>query len=207
MYIVYKTTPKTISSNFFLKNCSFGALKITNTDDSDPDKWQYSGYGIRFNSAGSFTHPDDRKDAKNVIVFGADMSKSRHKTNNTQSVLILGHGLIQKTTDTTIYAEKMYSPNFTVDNKIFCLSFHYNGDNSYLFVNGKEATKFKAKNSELIKHSMCLGGLSPDHYYKDKIKYIGLYGNIYDFSVDYSTITNEKILDIHNYLMKNNKIV
>ena len=40
-----------------------------------------------------------------------------------------------------------------------CLSLHYNGDNSYLFVNGIEITKFKAKNSELIKHSMCLGNL------------------------------------------------
>ena len=45
----------------------------------------------------------------------------------------------------------MYSPNFTVDNKTFCLNLHYNGDNSYVFVNGKEVTKFKAKNSELIK--------------------------------------------------------
>ena len=44
----------------------------------------------------------------------------------------------------------MYSPNFTVDNKTFCLSFHYNGDNSYLFANGKQIIKFKSKNSELI---------------------------------------------------------
>ena len=54
----------------------------------------------------------------------------------------------------------MYSPNFTVDNKIVFLILHSNGDNSYLLVNGKEVTKFKAKNSELIKHPMCLGGLS-----------------------------------------------
>ena len=53
----------------------------------------------------------------------------------------------------------MYSPNFTVDNKIFCLSLHYNGDNSYLFVNGKQVINFKAKKSELIKYPMCLGGL------------------------------------------------
>ena len=46
----------------------------------------------------------------------------------------------------------MYSPNFTVDNNTFCLSLHYNSDNSYLFVNGKEVTKLKAKNSELIKY-------------------------------------------------------
>ena len=81
------------------------------------------------------------------------------------------------------------------------------GDNSYLFVNGKEVTKFKAKNSELIKHSMCLGNISFDYYTKSKIKYTGLYGNIHDFSVDYSAITNDKILDIHKYLIEKNDIV
>ena len=135
------------------------------------------------------------------------MSNSRRKTDKTQSVLILGHGLIQKINDTTIYAEKIYAPNSIVDNKIFCLNFYYNGDNSYLLVNGKKVTKFKTKNSELIKHSLCLGGLSLDYYNKDKIKYTGLYGNIYDCSVDYSTITNYKILETHNHLMKKNNIV
>ena len=100
---------------------------------------------------------------KNVVVFGADMNNSRRATNKTQSVLVLGHGLIQEINDTTIYAEKMYSPNFTVDDKIFCLSQHYSGDNSYLFVNGKEVTKFKVKNSEVIKYRICLGGLSKDY--------------------------------------------
>ena len=114
---------------------------------------------------------------------------------------MLGHGLIQKANDTIIYAEKMYSPNFTIDNKIFCLSLHYNGDNSYLFVNGKEVTKFKARNSELIKYPMCLGGLSKD-YNKNSRKETGLYGNAYDFSVGYSAILNDKIHDIHAYLMK-----
>ena len=90
------------------------------------------------------------KNAKNVVVFGADMTNSIHATNQTPSVLVLGHGLIQKINDTTIYAEKIYSPNFTVDNKIFCLSLHYNSDNSYLFVNNREVTKCNARNSELI---------------------------------------------------------
>ena len=119
------------------------------------------------------------------------MSNSRHATNKTQYVLILGHGLTQKINYTTIYAEKMYSPNFTVDNKIFCLSLHHNGDNSYLFNNGKEVTKFKAKNSELIKYPMCLEGLSKD-YNKNSRKETGLYGNVFDFSVDYNAITNDK---------------
>ena len=70
------------------------------------------------------------------------------------NVLVLVCGLIQKINDTSIYAEKMYSPNFTVGNKVFCLSLHYDGDNSYLFVNGKEVTKFKANNSELMKYNV-----------------------------------------------------
>ena len=80
IYVVYKTSPKTINSNFVSKNCLFGAIKIANTANSDTGKWQYFGYGIGFDSTGSFTHPDDEKDAKNVIIFGADLSNSRHAT-------------------------------------------------------------------------------------------------------------------------------
>ena len=119
IYIVYKTSPETINSNFVFKSCLFDAIKITNTTNSDTDKWQYSGYGIGYDSTGSFTHLSDGKDAKNVLVFGADMSNSRLSTNKTQSALVLGHNLIEKINDSTIYVEKMYSPNFTVDNKIF----------------------------------------------------------------------------------------
>ena len=49
----------------------------------------------------------------------------------------------------------MYSPNFVVDNKTFCLSLHYNGDDSYLFINGKEVITFKGKKQSLV------GKLSP----------------------------------------------
>ena len=109
IYVVYKTSPKTINSNFVSKNCLFGTIKIANTANSDTGKWQYSGYGIGFDSTGSLTHPDDGKDAKNVIIFGADLSNSRHATNKTPSVLVLRYGLIQKINDTTIYAERMHS--------------------------------------------------------------------------------------------------
>ena len=124
IHIIYKTSAKTINSNFVFTNGLFGAIKIKNTTNSETDKWQYSGCGVRFDSTGSFTHPGDGKSAKNVVVFGADMANSTHKINETQSVLVLGHGLIQKINNTTIYAEKMYSSNFTVDSKIFCLSLH-----------------------------------------------------------------------------------
>ena len=50
----------------------------------------------------------------------------------------------------TLTAEQKYSINFTVTKRKFCLSLHYNGANSYLFVNGTEIYKFKAKYSEIV---------------------------------------------------------
>ena len=56
----------------------------------------------------------------------------------------------------------MYSINFTVTNMQFSLSLHYNGENSYLFVNGTEIYKFKAKDSEIVASPLCLGNISKD---------------------------------------------
>ena len=56
----------------------------------------------------------------------------------------------------------MYSLNFTVTKRKFCLSLHYNGTNSHLFVNGTEIYKFKAKESEISLGSICLGNISKD---------------------------------------------
>ena len=95
----------------------------------------------------------------------------------------------------------MYSINFTVDNKNFCLSLHYNGNNSYLFVNEKEIVKFKAKDSEIVSYLLCLGNIDIGH-----MLITGLAGYIYDFSVDYRAISNDKVFDSHKYLMKKNNI-
>ena len=54
----------------------------------------------------------------------------------------------------------MHSINFTVTNKKFCLSLHYNGAKSYLFVNGTEIYKFKAKISETLVGPICLRNIS-----------------------------------------------
>ena len=134
------------------------------------------------------------------------MSSSAHANNKTGSILALGKDFTQGIDGTTIYAEKMYSTNFTVANKKFCLSLHYNGDNSYLFVNGKEIINFKAKDSEIVPYPLCLGRLSKDFSPTNAAK-TGLNGYLYEFSVDYWAIANDKISDIHNYLMKKNNIV
>ena len=83
---------------------------------------------------------------------------------------------------------------------------HYNGANSYLFVNGKEIIKFKAKDSEIRAYSLCLGNILKD-WSQDNMKKTEFNGYIYDFSADYNAITVPDILDIHKYLMKKNKIV
>ena len=213
IYIVFRLSSKTISSSIVLKNGLFGATKITNRDavDGEPQKYKYPGYGIAFDRTSQFTHPDESI-GRNVVIFGVDMSNSKHANNKTKTILVLGHVLTQKIDDTTIYAEKMYSPNFIVENKTFCLSLHFNGDDCYLFVNGTEVTKFKAKISEINAYPLLLGNIAIDANGAHTNKYIfqpdtALYGNVYDFSVDYSAITNDKILDIHTYLMEKNGIV
>ena len=100
----------------------------------------------------------------------------------------------------------MYSINFTVTSKNFCLSLHYNEANSYLFVNSTEIYKFKAKDSEILVGPVCLGNISKD-WLADNMKKTGFTGYVYDFSVDYYPITVNVIKDIHKYLIKKNNIV
>ena len=137
----------------------FGGIKASRPNDTtDPDKYIYSGYGIGFDHTGAFTHPEGNL-ARNVTILGADMSGSAHASNKTQNILVLCKAFIQKINNTTIHAEKMYSPNFCVKNKIFILSLHCNGDNSYLFVNSQKVTQFKAKNSKIKANRIFLGTL------------------------------------------------
>ena len=81
-----------------------------------------------------------------------------------------------------------------------------NGANSYFFVNGTEITQFKAKDSEIVAIPLCLRNISKD-FSVDNMRKTGLYGNIYDFSVDYDDIAVDDILDTHKYLMKKNCII
>ena len=101
----------------------------------------------------------------------------------------------------TLSAEKMYSINFTENNKKFCLSLHYNGVNSYLLVDSKEIHKFKAKDSEIVVTPLCLGNISKD-WSIDNMKRTGFNGYISDFVVDYDATDVDYVKDIHKYLIK-----
>ena len=89
------------------------------------------------------------------------MSSSAKIDDREKDILILGKSPIQ-VLEHTLTAQKLYSINFTENNKIFFLSFHYNGGNNYLFVNGTQIIKFKAKDSEF----------SVDNRKKNRIKWI-----------------------------------
>ena len=116
------------------------------------------------------------------------------------SILVLGIGPTQGL-EHTLTAEKRYSINFTVTKEKLCLSFHYNGVNSYLFVNGIEIYRFKANDSEIVANPLCLGNISKD-WSTDNMKKTGFNGYVYDFSVDYDATDVDDIKDIHKRLMK-----
>ena len=175
----------------------FGAVSLTKNTDIDKNK--YSGYGIGFDRSGTFSLGNGF--GQNVIKFGVDMSSSVHIDNKKKDLLILGEGPTQGLDRTTSTAEKKYSFNFTRSRKSFCLSLHYNGANSYLFVNGTEIIKLTAKNSEIVANPLCLENVSKD-LSADNMKKPELNGYVYDFSDDYDDTAVDDISDIHKYLMK-----
>ena len=130
------------------------------------------------------------------------MAFSRHTNNRANNIHVLGKDFIQGVNGATIYPEKMYKTNFTEQDKKFILSLHYNGDDSYLFVNGIQQLKLKTKSSEIKRLHLSLGNISTDFSTTNATK-TGLYGNVYNFPVGYVPISGVKtIYDIHRYLMK-----
>ena len=113
IYIVCKLDPlaSTRDKSFTIQNASFGAMQITK-NTTDNDKNNYKGYGICFDERSEFGHTitedgfTHTTDARNVLIFGADMSFSVHATNRTNHIYLMGTGLTQGINDTTIYMQK-----------------------------------------------------------------------------------------------------
>ena len=134
------------------------------------------------------------------------MSFSIHATNRANNIYVMGDLFVRGINDTTTYAGKKFYRNFTDSGKKFMLSLHYNGDDSYLFVNGRQELKFKCKTDQLVKEKLCIGSLS-DQWTTSESPKTGLYENIYDFVVDYEQIFGVKaIYDMHRYLMTKHNI-
>ena len=99
-----------------------------------------------------------------------------------KDILIVGKGPTQALDNTTLTAETGFSISFSEQGNKFRLCLHYNGMNSYAFVNGFEIYKFKAKDSEVNAALLCLGNVSKD-FSVDNMKKIGIYGYAYDFQL------------------------
>ena len=200
LLISYTLTPwlRNLSTDFTLENYLFGSVKLIKNDD--PDKYKYSYYGIGSNSRSKFSLLDSNMGI-NVINFGADMSSSVYVDNKGNDILILGEGPTQGLDDTTLTAEAKYPINFTQRNKRSVLSLHYNGNNSFLFVNATRIYQFKAKNSEIKDYALCLSNLSKDFTISNMIK-TELGRVLKFFSIDFNPIDTNNILDINKYLME-----
>ena len=199
IYCVYELRQVNIplSIEFIILKALFGAMEITK--NANTSKYKYKGYGICFE--GSINNE------RNILIFGVHEFSLLHSNNKANNIYVMGKGFVQGINDMTLYAEKVYSQNFTQPNKKFVLSLHYNDDNSYLFVNGKQELKFKCKTNQLVKEKLCIGNLS-NNWSPIEAQKTGFYGNIYDFVVDYKAINGVKqIYDMHRYLMTKHDIV
>ena len=118
IYIVYEINlwPYKQSTAFILVSFLFGAVR--SVKNADFGKYKYSGYGIGFNTHGSFSLSSDSEFGKNVI-FGTGMSSSVHNDNNKKSIFILSKGLRDRLDDTTLAADKEYSMSFSEEKKLF----------------------------------------------------------------------------------------
>ena len=204
IYIVYKLDQITSRDT---------QITMQITKNADTSKYNYKAYGICFDESKEFTHVrkrgnfNDTTSARNVIIFGVDMSFSKHAINKRNNIYVMGKDYVQRINDTTIYAEKMYYRNFTDPGKNLVLSLHYNGDNSYLYVNGNQELKFKAETDQLVKEILWLGNLS-DQWISSESEKTGLYGKIYDFVGDYEHVAETtKILDMDRYLITKHNII
>ena len=177
-----------ISSYPALENCLFSAVNLTK--HIGVDRYKYSGDGIGFEKKESYSVGNEI--GRNVIIFEVDMSSSKRIDNRKKDILIFAKGPTQELEHNLVQKKC----NLTKENTKFCLSLHYNGVNTYLFVNDTVIIKFKAKDSEITPYQLCLGSISKD-WSADNMKITGFNGYIYDFSIDYDAIAVYDILDIH----------
>ena len=97
-----ETWSRDLSTDFTLKDCLFGGVKLAK--NADPDKYQYASYGIEFHSRSEFIFTD-RSVGKNVIIFGVDMSSSVHIHNKNKDIRILAFGPTQGLNKITLTSE------------------------------------------------------------------------------------------------------
>ena len=139
--------------------------------------------------------------ARNVIIFCVDSSSSSNSDNRKNNFLILGEGPTYVIIAAFGSLTKTCNIYFTKTNRKFCLVLHYNADNSFLFVNGKEIFKFKDDNENVTFSTQFYLGSISNGFSNTESREVSLNGDVCDFSVDYNSIDKSEILNIHRYLI------
>ena len=123
IYIVYLIDLISNSRNtdYTVQNAFFGGVKITK-NVTDTSKHKYEGYGICFDEGGMFSM-GNINNGRNVLIFGVHENSVIHSNNKANNIFIMGDGFVQRINDTTLFAEKIYSQNFTAVNKKICIKF------------------------------------------------------------------------------------
>ena len=191
VYIVYDLDawPKIPLRIFTIKNRFFCATSIV--QNSDKEKYVYIGYGIAFDRKGEQSFDNDT--ARNIVICGVDNSSSSQADNLKNNFLVKQVLLVLM--EALVHQKKKFSISFSKANTRFCLSLHYNADNSYLFGNGKEIFKFKADNKNVnFQTQFCLGSIS-NGFNGTESK---------EESLRSISIDEFDILNIHNYLITKN---
>ena len=186
IYIVYKVTPRIITEDGIVHvNRLFGNLKIGNTKNTLHYRY-YDDIGVSFDARGGYGGTG-LNELRNLIIYGVDMKNSSHATNKKHHIYILGKIFTQDYNMVQPYMQNMdyVKVNGSKTNKKIILSVHYNGDNSYLFINGVEQFKFKAMNSLNLDNLLVIGNTSTNFPSQTDYKKSTLHGDIYDFLVSY----------------------
>ena len=101
---------------------------------------------------------------------------------------------------------KKININFTKTNTKFCLSFHYNADNSFLYVNGKEIFKFEADNKNVNSPTQFCLVIVSNGFSATESREVFLNEHVYDFALNYNSIHKSDLLNIHQYLITKNNL-
>ena len=117
IYCVYELQPILSSRDdtFTIQNALVGAMQITKNADTSKCDYKGTQFGHTIRESGF----DHTANARNVLIFGADMSFSIHATNRANHIYVMDDGFAQGIHDTTIYAEKNFYRNFTDPGKKF----------------------------------------------------------------------------------------
>ena len=157
------------------------------------------GICVFFDGVDDYNEPYPGKAYRNMLIYGADMTSSIHSS-KTENFYCIGKSFRQGLQNgKTIYAEHDYvKTNGSEMKKIHVLTVCYNGNNSYIILNGVQKAKFKSM-ANLKSSNLLIIDNTTDDFTAAQYKNTSLRGNIYDVVVDYLNLGFSKLMSVQSY--------